>query len=246
MNFEDIYQLAQTDLVAYLQSLDYFRDIAIAAPRVFKEGEKLHTPKSITEKIDQALTGLVQTGGKFGAAVRVFQPTVNVDAPNGRKGKLMLVARTEVNPILNFSNSGTNKHCSRIAYEVMRAGLGFSPAVGFFSLTCEGQSFLPYVSDDRKFETVDVLFQSNFTITPLDRLVTPHFFVGSDGTVTLTSPEGAEIWFTLDPKIYPAPQMPGATKYEQPFQLPLNTQIRWAAYQTGRDGSCAGFQTITF
>ena len=243
MNFEDVYCTVQTDLVARLQAMPFFKNIMIAAPRVWKEGEKLHTPKTITERVDQALIGLLPTGGGIGAAVRVFQPTVNVDKPNGRKAKLMMVARTEVHPIIN----NTGRLTSRIAFEVMRAGMGFSPMVGFCTLYCDGQSFLPYVSDDRKFETVDVLFQSDFTISPVDQPTTPAIAVGANGTVTLTSPEQADIWYTLDPKIFPSPQAPGAKLYAAPFQLPLNAQIRWAAYIDGLEaGSSAGFQTITF
>jgi hypothetical protein len=58
VSFEDVYELIQPDFAARLQSLDFFGDIAVAAPRVWKEGEKVNTPKSITERIDQTLTGL--------------------------------------------------------------------------------------------------------------------------------------------------------------------------------------------
>lgn len=243
----DVIELVQPDFAARLASLEYFSDIAVAAPRVWKEGEKTLTPKSITERIDQALTGLVQTGGKIGAAVRVFQPTINVTDANGRKAQLLLLARCEVHPIYNNASNGTQKRVSRIGYEVLRAGLNFSPMVGFCTLTCDGNSFIPYVSDDRKFETVDVLFTANFTISPLDAVVLPVLTQGDNGQVTLTNKtDGADIFYSTDPAIYPAPQVAAAKKYEGPFTVDSGTDLRWAAYQPGRAGSVGGFKTITY
>src|SRR5580698_6679208 len=167
MTSHDIIESVQTDFAARLRSLDYFGDVFIAAPRLWKEGEKLHTPKSITEKVDQALTGLIQTGGKIGAAVRVFQPTLSMKKTNGREALMLLVCRCEVNPILNLGAQGTNKNVSHIAYNVLRAGQGFTLMQGFCTLFADGECFLPYVSEDRKFATVDVLLQSNFAVSPL-------------------------------------------------------------------------------
>lgn len=248
MNFTDVYELMQPDFAARLASLEFFGDIMVAAPRVWKEGEKIQTPKSITERVDQALTGLLPTNGKIGAAVRVFQPTVNVDDPNGRKAKLMMVTRCEVHPIFNNGNTGTQKKVSLIGYEVMRAGLGFSPLSGFCSLYCDGQSFLPYVSDDRKFETVDILLQANFSISQLDACKLPGFAVDGAGLVTLINVTAeAEIWYTTDLS-FPAPQIVTAKKYTGPFTVDAGTQLRWAAYMPDNSlaGSHAGFQTIKY
>lgn len=245
IDWGDVIDTAQTDFAARLQSLDYFSDIYVAAPRLWKEGEKITTPKSITERVDQALTGLLPTGGRIGAAVRVFQPTINVDDPNGRKAKLILVSRVEVHPILNTSASGTNKRASRIGYEVLRAGLGFSLMSGFCSLYCDGQSFLPYVSDDRKFETVDILHTANFTISPLDACKLPTLTLGDAGLVTLTNlTDGAAIWYSLDPSVFPSPLVTEAKQYAGPFNVAGGSIIRWAAYADDLAGSHVGFQAI--
>ncbi len=148
MNPHDVIETVQTDFAARLQSLDYFRDVYVAAPRLWKEGEKLHTPKSITDKVDQALTGLIPTNGKVGAAVRIFQPTLYMKKTNGREALLLLVCRCEVNPIINVGPQGTNKNVSHIAYNVLRAGQGFTLMQGFCTLFADGECFLPYVSED--------------------------------------------------------------------------------------------------
>ena len=245
----DVIDLVQPDFAARLASLGYFSDIAVAAPRVWKEGERQQTPKSITERIDQALTGLVVTGGKIGAAVRVFQPTINVTDANGRKAQILLLARCEVHPIYNNAANGTQKKVSRIGYEVLRAGLNFSPMVGFCTLTCDGNSFIPYVSADRNFETVDVIFIANFTVSPLAACLLPTLTQGDNGLVTLTNQTaGAEIWYSTDLS-FPAAQIVTAKKYTGPFTVDSSTNLRWAAYLPGQPevaGSHAGFKTINY
>jgi len=247
MTSHDIIESAQTDFAARLRSLDYFGDVFIAAPRLWKEGEKLHTPKSITEKVDQALTGLIQTGGKIGAAVRVFQPTLSMKKTNGREALMLLVCRCEVNPILNLGAQGTNKNVSHIAYHVLRAGQGFTLMQGFCTLFADGECFLPYVSEDRKFATVDVLLQSNFAVSPMDSVVTPQLSLGDNGLVTLQNvTAGANIFYSCDSRIFPAPQVPGAQPYTAPFTVASGTDVRWAAYLPGMAGSNAGFLTINY
>lgn len=247
MNPADAIDIVQPFFAARLASLDFFSDIAIAAPRLWKEGERLHTPKSITDRIDQALTGLLPTGGKIGAAVRVFQPTLQMKKTNGREAGLYLVCRCEVNPVLNAGANGTNKNVSRIAYEVLRAGQGFTVLPGFCSLFADGDCFIPYVSEDRKFATVDVLLQSNFGISPLSMAVTPRLTLGSNGLVTFTNvTTGADIWYSTDLCVFPSPFVAGAQKYSGPFTVNSGTPVIWAAYQDGLSGSHVGFQTINY
>jgi len=243
----DAIDIVQPFFAARLQSLDFFSDIAIAAPRLWKEGEKLHTPKSITDRIDQALTGLLPTNGKIGAAVRVFQPTLQMKKTNGREAGLYLVCRCEVNPILNAGANGTNKNVSRIAYEVLRAGQGFTLMPGFCSLFADGECFIPYVSDDRKFATVDVLLQSNFGVSPLAMCVTPRLTQDANGLITLTNvTSGADIWYSTDLSVYPGPNVVEAVKYSAPFTVDGGTPVLWAAYQDEFAGSHVGYQMINY
>jgi len=257
MNTLDVIETVQTDFAARLQSLDYFDDIFIAAPRLWKEGEKLHTPKSISDKVDQALTGLIQTGGKIGAAVRIFQPTLSMKKTNGREALLLLVCRCEVNPVLNLGAQGTNKNVSHIAYHVLRAGQGFTLMQGFCTLFADGECFVPYVSEDRKFATVDVLLQSNFAVSPLDSVITPQLIQGPNGLITLQNvTAGAAIYYSCSgvsgnaagnwPAVFPAPNVAAATLYTGPFTLNSGAQIRWAAYLPGLAGSNVGFQIIAY
>jgi hypothetical protein len=228
--------------------MKYFGDIGIAAPRLFKDGEKVTTPKEISEKIDQVLRGLLPVGGKIGATVRVFQPTLNMKKTNGREAVAMLVCRCEVNPILNTSANGTNKNVTDIGYQVLRAGQGFTLMQGFCSLYADGECFLPYVSQDRQFATVDILLQANIAVSPMDAVIQPTFATDGNGLVTLTNvTPNADIWYSLDACIFPAPQIAQAKPYTGPFTVDAGTDVRFAAYRADKEaGSCAGFQTINY
>jgi len=243
MNTSDAIDLIQPHFAARLASLAYFSDIYIAAPRLWKDGEKLHTPKSINEKIAQALTGLIQTNGKIGAAVRVFQPTLSMEHPSGREGELVLVTRCETHPVLNHGTGGTHKHVSRIAYEVLRAGTGFTLLQGFCTLRADGVCFEPCLEAE-KFETVDVILKARVAVSPLTACETPTL-TQAGNLVTLTNlTAGATIYYSTDTWIFPAPQVPGAQIYAAPITVPSGTQLRWAAYLDGYAGSNVGFAQL--
>lgn len=245
MKLTDIIELIQPDFGARLQSLEFFGDIAIGMPRLWKEGEKLSTPKSINEQLDRTLAGMQKVNGKIGATVRVFQPTINVDEPNSRKCKVMLLSRSEVHPILNNTPDGTNKKVSRIGLEVLRAGLGFTLMQGICTLYAEGQSYLPYVSDDRGFETVDVLHQANCTLGKLEACLLPKLVRGDNGAISFEGEAGAEIYYSTDLS-FPTAHILGAKLFDQPFIVNSGTRLRWAAYAPGLAGSDIGFETIEY
>jgi len=242
-------ELAQSYMCSRLQSLDYFGDIYVAAPRVYKEGDKIVTPKTIHDKIDRALQGLQMTGGKMGAAVRVFQPSFNNKKPNlpGLQGMMTMLCRCEVHPIFNFSDTGTNKYVSEIGFQVLLAGqTRFSNIGSFFA---DGECFLPYYSNDSKMMTVDILLQCNLAVNPLLGCVTPQISIAGN-LVTLTSlTPNAAVWYALDDgssPAFPGPLETGALLYAGPFTPPAGTiGIVWAAYAPGLAGSSVGAQSIT-
>jgi hypothetical protein len=236
--------IVQTDCTARLASLEYFSDIYVAAPRLYKDGEKQHTPKTITQMVDQALIGTVKTGGKIGATVRVFQPTFRMIKTNGRDGSLSIVCRCEVHPLYNFSDGGTNKNVSEIAWNVLRALQGFSIQGIAGSLFADGDCLVPYFSEDRKMMTADVILQCSRRVVPLDSVVMPVIsLIGNQVTLT-NATAGADIYFTRDISLYPSRLVPGAQLYNGPFNAASGTVVRWAAYMPGLAGSFAGYQLI--
>lgn len=247
MNSSDVIKIVQPYFAGRLQSLEYFGDILVAAPRLWKEGEKLHTPKSILEAVNNALGGLKMTGGKCGATVRVFQPTITVTKPDGRVGSLSLVCRVEVNPTINWGPRGTQKYAQNIAYEVLRHGTGFTILNGFCNLRAEGDCFLPYTNEELNYETVDVILQANVAISPPSAVVMPQLAQGPAGLVTLTNvTAGATIYYSLDSNIFPGPLTAGAVPYTVPFNVAAGSEVIWAAYLPGLAGSNVGFQTINY
>ena len=235
-------EVAQTFMASRLRSLDYFKDIYIGAPRVFKAGDAITTPKTIHDQIDRALGGLQTTGGKIGAAVRVFQPTFNNKKPNlpGLQGMMTLLCRCETHPIFNFSATGTNKYVSEIGFEVLRAGqFRFGNIGSFFA---EGDCFIPYYSQDTKLMTVDILLQCNLAVKPLNNCLTPTCSVAGP-VVTLTNlTANAAIWYSLDPTVFPSEFEKGAVLYNGPFDAGADPDsILFAAYASDMAGSPVGY-----
>lgn len=239
-------ELAQTFMAARLRAVDYFSDIYVAAPRVFKEGDKIVTPKTIHDKIDRALQGLTASNGRIGAAVRVFQPAFNNKRPNlpGLQGLMTMLIRCETHPILNFSGKGTNKYVSEIGFQVLLAGqTRFNPIGSFYA---EGECFLPYYSNDSQMMTVDILLQCSLAVNPLAGCVTPQCTVAGNQVSFTSLTPGAITWYTTDGEHFPSEFEPGAVKYAGPFTPPADcTQIFFADYKPGLAGSSVGCQLIT-
>jgi len=237
-------ELAQTFMAARYRSLDYFKDIYVAAPRVYKEGDKIITPKTIHVKIDRALQGLQETGGRIGAAVRVFQPSFRNKNPNlpGLQGMMTMLCRCEVHPLYNFSDKGTNKYVSEIGFQVLLAGQTRFGNIGSFF--ADGECFLPYYSNDSKMMTVDILLQCNLAVNPLISCVTPQIAVAG-GNVTFTNlTADADIWYSLDGETFPGPLETGAQEYAGQFAADSGSQILWAAHKDGIAGSPVGAFTM--
>lgn len=239
-------ELAQMFMAARLRSQEYFQDIYIGAPRVFKEGDKIGTPKTINDQIDRALQGLQPTGGKIGAAVRVFQPAFTNKKPNlpGLQGMMSMLIRCETNPIYNFSATGTGKYVSEIGFQVLLAGQTRFAGIGSFF--AEGDCFLPYYSEDSKMMTVDVLLQCNLAVNPLPACQEPQASV-ADGVVTLTTlTPGAMLWYSTDGETFPGERETAAKLYSGPFVPPAGcTRLYFAAYKPGLAGSFVGSCSLT-
>lgn len=257
MTTSDILNTAQPFFAGRLAALDYFSDILVAAPRIWRDGEKLHAPKTILESVDNVLSGIKTTGGRCGAAVRVFQPALTMPKPNGREARLVLNCRIEVNPVLNFGPRGTHKPAQAIAYEVLRHGTGFTLLNGFCTLYAEGDCFLPYLNEELGYETVDVALQANCVVTPPNAVAMPTITVGANGLVTLaTVTAGAAIYYVIAPKsqqgsprfttVFPSPRQAGASQYSGPFTMNSGDDLVCAAYLPGMAGSNVNFQTVNY
>ena len=242
-------ELAQTFMAARLRSVDYFSDIFVGAPRVFKDGDKIGTPKTIQDTIDRALQGLQPTGGKVGAAVRVFQPAFSNKKPNlpGLQGIMTMLIRCETNPVTNFGTTGTGKYVSEIGFQVLLAGQTRFGSIGSFF--ADAECFLPYYAPDSKMMTVDILLQCNLAVNPLPGCVTPICAVAGN-TFTLTNvTAGADIWYSVDGETFPSPFETGAQLYTAPFTVTPDpttgsAKVFFAAYKPGLAGSPVGFQFL--
>lgn len=251
MNYDAI-AIGQTDIAARLRSMKYFDDIYVGAPRIWKDGDKVNSPKTITDKIDEALKGLHQSNGKVGAAVRIFQPAFRVPKTNlpGPQGMFTWVCRCEVHPIINFTAAGTNKYATDIGFQVLRALHAFAINGIIGSLFADGDCFVPYYSEDRKMVTADVLLQSRCKLDPDKLVIMPTINVtatdapGVQQVELIAQTPGSAIWYSTKVEVYPAESEAGALQYNAPFTAPTGTVVRWAAYFPASAGSFVGFQLI--
>jgi len=235
----------QPDFAARLKSLTYFADIMVGAPRLYKEGDTIHTPKTISDQVDKSLQGYVATGGKIGAAIRVFQAGFNVPKPNlpGPHGNIVLPIRCEVNPLINFSLNGTNKYVSAIGMEVLRAGHNFRCDGICGSLFALGDCFTPYYSEETKMMTVDITLQAQCPIVPISSVVLPTIAVAGLQVMLTNNTAGADIYYTTD-ESFPWSGNATATLYAAPFNVISGTVVRWAAYKTSLAGSNVGYRLV--
>lgn len=246
----NIIEQLQTDVAGRLQSLEYFEDVAVAAPRLFRDGDKLSTPKSIDENLDRALTGLTLTGGRVGAAVRVLQPLFTTEHRNlpGPKGRLVLTVRCQVHPTINFGPNGTGKYVTSIAIEVARALHGWVVSGFNWRLHADGDTIQPYFDEEKNLLTAEVLIHTQVQIPPLESLALPALalsrqeLVQHDYTVTITVPEGQSVYYTTDGETFPREGR--GTIYTEPFHADYGTVLRWAAYAPGSAGSSVGYQIV--
>lgn len=237
--------LLQTFLAARISSVSYFSDIAVAAPRLYLDGTKVTTPKTINDKLDATLNGLVPVAGKIGATVRVLQPVFNVEKKNlpGPQGRLVIPILCQAHPIYNFSASGTGKYDIEIALEVVRALHAWRvPAFGW-SLYADGDSIVSYFDDEKKFMTSEVMVHTVSQLTPRTDVAKPVIAVAT-GSATLTcSTSGAAIYYTLDGETFPSAA--DGTLYSAPFAVTAGQTLLCAAYKTGSHGSEIAHQLIT-
>lgn len=232
--------LLQSFIAGRLQSVAYFGDIAVAAPRLYLEGTKITTPKTINDKLDQVLNGLEKVNNKIGASVRVLQPVFNVEKKNlpGPQGRLIVPVLCQVHPIYNFSASGTGKYDLSIAIEVVRALHGFRVPAFAWSLYADGDTINSYFDDEKKFMTSEVMVHTISQIQPRTDVAKPVIAVDNDSSATITcATSGASIYYTLDGVSYPRNGETNATPYGGAFNAPQGTVILAAAYKTDLHGS---------
>ena len=236
----DILAQLQSDFAARLNSLAYFSTIEVIALSAFPSGGRT-SPASVETllgKIAQSLAGLNEKNGKVGACIVVPLPTLDGRFPNipGPQVRLRLSVQILINPILNESETGTQKELSEIALNVIQAGHHFQ-VQNVAGLTSGEDAFSPGVDEEKGLLVGIVTFESLLQLDQPVSAVSPQFNVAS-GLVTLTTTtSGASIYYSTDETL-PWSGNASSLLYSAPFATPAaGTVVRAAAYKSGINGS---------
>jgi len=237
----------QTFIEGRIKSVAYFSDIAVAAPRLYIEGTKVTTPKTIDDKVDQTLLGLTPVAGKIGAAVRVLQPVFNVPKTNlpGPQGRLIVPILCQSHPIYNFSATGTGKRDNAIAIEVARALHGWRVSAFGWSFYAEGDAITSYFDDEKKFMCSEVLVHTISQLQPRTDVAKPVISVDIDNAATITcATSGATIYYSVDGETFPRSGPAASFPYGGAFNVASGATILAAAYKSGLHGSEIAHQLV--
>jgi len=234
MSTSTIEQL-QLDIAGRLESLDNFSTIPVTVIRPRSQAEALQ----IQTTLDQALAGLVQKGGKSGAAIIIQMPTADVPESNvpGPQMEVTIQVRVLENPLVNMApETGTLRSAEQIALDVLNALHHFDPGTSGSPLFVDKKAIEPNNDFPGKV-TYDCYIRTRQGLDPAARVapvtISKAGALPSTVVTLASSTVGAAIRYTLDGS-FPGP---AATLYSAPFTQPTAVTVRAAAYLTGKQGS---------
>lgn len=188
---------------------------------------------AIEDEINQALSGLVTSGGKAGLACVVLLPDVLPESPNSLGPSLELVQRIRIieDRIVNEGPNGTGITASRLALHVVQL-LNRRGFRGGNPLWPDRQKMIEEVSlpDDRMVH--EVTLHHTRGVTPLGKTARPTVAVAGTSVTLACATAGATIHTTLDGG-WPGPSNAAAEEYTGPITLAAGThRLRACAYAT--------------
>lgn len=220
----DELELDQDDFVALLNGDADFTTVA-----VLKEARG-----DIESDVLQALGSLNQKASKGGACAVVLQPIElpsNPDTPNPEL-RVRITVQILEQPAFNTGDSGTGKDMYQLARRVRQLGHRRNFGRGLYSWV--GTEDAP--QDDASRRSRLVIFEKLAQEDSYERLGAPLIDPEDGGaapqSVTLTPPEGATAYYTLDGSL-PVPGADGTTEYTGAFNVAAAATLRAAAYKAG-------------
>lgn len=244
-------ELLQLFIHGRLASESYFGDIGLYVMRPRKKADgTVNTVPQITQKIEEALNGLVPKGAKAGAAVTVYMPVVSVPQADAQGlFTVAVVLRVQENPLVNMGAAGTRKSAESIGLEVIRSLNGWVPHGVANQLYCDREAmvFNEQVSGTSGKWTYDVTVATHLEIEEADRVMIPRISTVGDGPVTVTitcATADATIYYTLD-ESFPSAANAEALVYSEPLTLTESATLFTAAYKSGLSGSHVQHAEIT-
>jgi hypothetical protein len=235
----------QTDFAHALRGDDWLRNVNIVTRHDLNNPDtlKLLPDKTLAAEV---LCYITPRNGRKGCGVIVEVPEVGVASGNlpGPEFDLALTCLILEDPVTNLApQTGTLKPADQVAQRILEVGHGWriEPHGEFFARG-------PSLREAADFEPLRAfrcqlnlkLPRTQTTRTALNQ----NSISEASGEITLTVPEGAEIYYTTD-GTFPGPGNPAATIYSGVFTATAGTVIRWAAYKVDELPSFAGYATVT-
>lgn len=231
----------QIFIAGRLAATGFFSDVGVYVlrPRTKADGT-LESVPDIQTKIEEALSLVTTTEGKFGAAISVQMP--EIAAENGDNSGFVVVQtviRCEENPTLNMSADGTRKSAEELGTAVISALWGWVPGGVSQPIYFAKEAMVPNLDKPARV-VYDVVARANMQLEEEER-VTRVVIARSSETapaeITLTcATVGAAIYYTTD-GTFPSAQNPAAVEYTEPFTVETSADIFAAAYMDGLAGS---------
>jgi hypothetical protein len=225
----------QADLHALINADATFAEVTVL----------LENKGDIESDVLQGIATLNEKAGKLGAIAVVLEPEevpTDPETPNPEL-RVRLFVQVLEDQIFNTGATGTGKSAFALARRVRQIGHRRSFGRGVWYWV--GTTPAPQDSPTRRSRLVT--FERRDAEQRATKLGAPLIDPESGATpqnVTLTPPDGAAIWYTLDGST-PIPNGPTAVLYEAPIAIAAACTLRCAAYLDGAEPSNIAEATYT-
>jgi hypothetical protein len=201
-----------------------------------------------------ALAGLTTRNERAGAGIIISQPIPMQAPPNVRGPELpfRIVITVLENPEVNRNpeNNGTRLTARQIGIYVLQLLQHFGIEGLCTQLYANPQTPWSESADFEKlgYQAVDLVLNGVVPLEDVEQCSLP--VLTEDAlTVTLTGEAEDDIYYTLAGEFPGVPvggtPPEGVYEYAAPFAVASGTEVRWAAYRSGRRGSDIGHAVVT-
>lgn len=232
--FNSVAQL-QEEIAARLAADGYFVDITVITER---QGD-------ISNRIDQALAGLVAKGGKVGLAILVGVLEADVDAADVPGPNFNDTAQDVTifeRPVINDSAAGTGKAAVDVAVRVCQICHHYQAQGIGQTIYCDKNAIRPIGEVRPGVIAYKVRLRAPVDTEVLAKVLPPVITPTSGAvpqSVTITCPtSGAAIYYTTDLS-YPWSGNANATLYSGAFNITTACMLRAVAHKSGSVASDA-------
>ena len=225
------------DLAARTAADPYFLHVPVFVmrPRYEADGSLKDTASlaAIQSRVDQALAGTLQRGGKAGVAILFLMPVADTTKPEvpGPQLRFVYTARVVENVVVNMGPAGVGLSAEEIALRLIQL-LHHCSLNGAQALFADRETLTPTSERDSLLVSYDVRLAAQGQLAPLAKVARPILSAESGAvpqSITITcATASALLHYTTDGS-YPSPANPAATLYTGAISVSAACTLRAAA-----------------